>query len=41
MSDKNTIISNAYYDPSGYGSMIETTNDAKTVDKTITFKDVK
>ena len=41
MSNKNEIISKVYYDLSGYGSMNETTKDAKEIDKTITFKDVK
>ena len=41
MSNKNEIISKVYYDLSGYGSMNETTKDAKDIDKTITFKYVK
>ncbi|MFM7982037.1 MAG: hypothetical protein ACKPKO_22230 [Candidatus Fonsibacter sp.] len=41
MSNKNEIISKVYYDLCGYGSMNETTKDAKEGDKTITFKDVK
>ncbi|MFM7988342.1 MAG: hypothetical protein ACKPKO_54425 [Candidatus Fonsibacter sp.] len=41
MSNKNEITSKVYYDLSGYGSMNETTKDAKEIDKTITFKDVK
>ena len=41
MSNKNEIISKVYYDLSGYGSMNETTKDAKDIDKTITCKDVK
>ena len=41
MSNKNEIISKVYHDLSGYGSMNETAKDAKAIDNTITFKDVK
>ena len=38
---ENAIISNVYYDLSGYGSMNVTTKDAKVIDKSIKFSDVK
>ena len=41
MSNKNEIISKVNHELSGYGSMNETTKDAKAIDNTITFKDVK
>ena len=30
-----------YYDPAGYGSIVETLKDAKKYDKSITYDDVK
>ena len=41
MSDKNKIISDIYYDRSGYGSIKTTFEDAKKKDKTIKIEDVK
>ena len=37
----NEIKSRIYYDPSEYGSMKETTKDAKSIHSSITFSDVK
>ena len=41
MANKNAIISKVHYDLNGYGSMNETTKDAKAIDKSIKFSDVK
>lgn len=41
MSDKNDIISKVYYDLSGYGSIEQTTKDAKKIDNSIKYIDVK
>lgn len=41
MSDKNKIISDTYYDRSGFGSIKTTFDDARKVDKTITLNDVR
>ena len=41
MSNKQTIISDIYFDRSGYGSKATTLKDAKEKDKTITMKDVE
>ena len=40
-ADKNKIISKIYYDPAGYGSMQTTYEDAKKIDKSIKYQDVK
>ena len=40
MSNKQTIISDIYFDRSGYGSKATTLKDAREKDKTITMKDV-
>ena len=39
--DKNKIIHDVYYSPSGFSSMKNTLEDAWKKDKTITMKDVK
>lgn len=39
--DKNTIISNLFYDPSGFGSIKNILKEAKQVDPKITYQDVK
>jgi transposase InsO family protein len=39
--DKNEIIRKVYYDPAGHGSINYTLKDAKAIDKTITYNDVK
>ena len=41
MSNKQTIISDIYFDRSGYGSKATTLKDAREKDKTITMKDVE
>ena len=41
MSDKNKIISDIYFDRSGFGSQATTFKDAKAKDKSITLADVK
>ena len=41
MSDKNKIISDIYFDRSGFGSIANTFQDAKAKDKSITLADVK
>ena len=41
MSDKNKIISDIYFDRSGFGSIAITFKDAKAKDKSITLADVK
>ena len=41
MSDKNKIISDIYFDRSGFGSIANTFKDAKAKDKSITMADVK
>ena len=41
MSDKNKIISDMYFDKSGFGSQATTFKDAKAKDKSITLADVK
>jgi hypothetical protein len=41
MDKKFEIVSKIYHDPSGYGSIKTTFDDAKKVDKTITIDDVK
>ena len=41
MSDKNKIISDIYFDRSGFGSQAVTFKDAKAKDKSITLADVK
>ena len=41
MSDKNKIISDIYFDRSGFGSIANTFKDAKAEDKSITMADVK
>ena len=41
MSDKNKIISDIYFDRSGFGSIATTFKDAKAKDKSITLADVK
>ena len=41
MSNKQTIISDIYFDRSGYGSKATTLKDATEKDKTITMKDVE
>ena len=41
MSDKNTTISDIYFDRSGFGSIATTFKDAKAKDKSITLADVK
>jgi hypothetical protein len=38
---KDEIIASIYYDPSGYGSILNTAKEAKQKDKTITLEDVK
>ena len=38
---KNEIISKIYNDPSGFGSVKKTLDEAKQIDKTITIDDVK
>ena len=40
-SCKNEVISKIYKDPAGRGSISETYQDVKKVDKTITLSDVK
>ena len=37
----DSIIKKIYYDPGGYGSMQDTFNEAKKVDSSIKFSDVK
>ena len=39
--DKDKLIHNVYYSPSGYGSMRQTLDDARKKDKSITMEDVK
>ena len=39
--NKQKIISDIYFDRSGYGSKATTLKDAKEKDKTITMKDVE
>ena len=39
--DKDKIIHDVYYSPSGYGSMRQTLDDARKKDKSITMEDVK
>ena len=39
--DKDKIIRDVYYTPSGYGSMRQTLDDARKKDKTIKMEDVK
>ena len=39
--NKNDIISKIYTDPSGFGSIKKTLDEAKQVDKSITIDDVK
>ena len=41
MSNKQTIISDMYFDRSGYGSKATTLKDAREKDKTIAMKDVE
>ena len=41
MSDKNKVISDIYFDRSGFGSIANTFKDAKAEDKSITMADVK
>jgi len=41
MSKKQDIISQIYFDRSGFGSKATTLKDAKEKDKTITMKDVE
>ena len=41
MSGKDEIISKIYYDPSGFGSIKTTFDDARKKDKSITLDDVK
>ena len=41
MDKKQEIINKIYHDPSGYGSMKTTLDDAKKIDKTITLNDIK
>ena len=41
MTNKHEIISNVFYDLSGHGSIIETMKDAKAIDKSIKFSNVK
>ena len=38
---KEEIIEKIYYDKSGYGSIVQTFKDAKHIDNTITYNDVK
>ena len=38
---KDEIIEKVYYDKSGYGSRGKTLADARHIDKTITYNDVK
>ena len=39
--DKDAIIEKVYYDPAGYSSIKETLKDAKAIDASITYDDVK
>ena len=39
--DKDRIIRDVYYSPSGYGSMRQTLDDARKKDKSIKMEDVK
>jgi len=39
--DKDSIIEKVYFDPAGFGSINETLKDAKQIDSTITYDDVK
>ena len=41
MSNKDDIIKDAYYSDSGYGSIKTTLKDAKEIDPSITYNDVK
>ena len=41
MAAKNAVISKIYYNLSGYGSMNETTKDAKAIVKSIKVSDVQ
>ena len=41
MDKKQEIIGKIYHDPSGYGSLKTTLDDAKKIDKTITLNDIK
>jgi len=38
---KEEIIEKIYYDKSGYGSIVKTFKDAKHIDNTLTYNDVK
>ena len=38
---KIETVKNKYYDPAGYGSLKNTSADAKQIDPSIEFKDVK
>jgi hypothetical protein len=40
-NSKSEIISKIYNDPSGFGSVKKTLDEAKQMDKTITIDDVK
>ena len=41
MEEKNKVIAKVYYDPSGYASIKQTLLDARKIDKTITYDNVK
>ena len=41
MSDKETIIGQSYYDPSGYGSAQKHLADARKADPTLTMSDIQ
>ena len=40
-TEKDKIIEKIYFDPAGYGSITTTLKDARAIDKTITYEDVK
>lgn len=39
--DKSTVIERAYYNEAGYGSIKETLKDARAINTSITYDDVK
>ena len=40
-TEKDKIISKAFYDPAGYGSVANTLADARKYDPTASYEDVK
>ena len=41
MENRQAIINKIYHDPSGYGSLKTTFDDARKVDKSITMNDIR